>query len=249
MLQRLTGILLLLAPLPAAATTVIDTDALVRFNPAAQGIVLSGIGRGMPSMAFPNPPNNRSVQSFTAGRAGRLEAIEFQIFRQSSFGPGQLFLDLIEGDYRGGARTVLGSQQFAVADLRPTTTGRDLEPLLRFDTAGFGLDLLIGSRYSVVFSIVPDGQSSMALLLVGNSLGIEEVPGVGFRPIVERSNYAGGDLASINSQGGVGAAGLNDIGFRTFVSSTVPEPDSWAMLIVGFGLTGAGMRRRRTRAA
>ncbi|WP_372917730.1 PEPxxWA-CTERM sorting domain-containing protein, partial [Sandarakinorhabdus sp.] len=26
----------------------------------------------------------------------------------------------------------------------------------------------------------------------------------------------------------------------------VPEPASWAMLIAGFGLTGAAMRRRRT---
>ena len=30
--------------------------------------------------------------------------------------------------------------------------------------------------------------------------------------------------------------------------STVPEPSSWAMLIAGFGLTGAAMRRRRTAA-
>lgn len=30
--------------------------------------------------------------------------------------------------------------------------------------------------------------------------------------------------------------------------STVPEPQSWAMLIAGFGLTGAAMRRRRSAA-
>jgi hypothetical protein len=28
----------------------------------------------------------------------------------------------------------------------------------------------------------------------------------------------------------------------------VPEPASWAMLIAGFGLTGAAMRRRRQQA-
>ena len=27
----------------------------------------------------------------------------------------------------------------------------------------------------------------------------------------------------------------------------VPEPQSWAMLIAGFGLTGAAMRRRRAK--
>lgn len=32
------------------------------------------------------------------------------------------------------------------------------------------------------------------------------------------------------------------------VASVVPEPSNWAMLIAGFGLTGAAMRRRRYRA-
>ena len=35
-------------------------------------------------------------------------------------------------------------------------------------------------------------------------------------------------------------------GFTVGVSSVVPEPASWAMLIGGFGLTGAAMRRRRS---
>jgi hypothetical protein len=185
------------------------------------------------------------VQSFTAARAGRLAAIEFQVFRPTNFGPGQLVLELIEGDFRAGGNLIRGSREFAVSTLRTTASGRELEPLLRFDTAEFGLDVDIGSRFSVLFTVVPEGQSSMVQLLVGNSLGIEEIPGVGFRPIVERSNYAGGDLATINSQGGVAPAGLNDIGFRTFVSTSVPEPESWAMLIAGLGLCGAALRRKR----
>ena len=34
-----------------------------------------------------------------------------------------------------------------------------------------------------------------------------------------------------------------------FMASAIPEPASWAMLIAGFGLTGAAMRRRRVTAA
>lgn len=33
--------------------------------------------------------------------------------------------------------------------------------------------------------------------------------------------------------------------FATFSETAVPEPASWAMMVLGFGLTGAAMRRRR----
>jgi hypothetical protein len=36
---------------------------------------------------------------------------------------------------------------------------------------------------------------------------------------------------------------------QILVGSTVPEPASWAMLIAGFGLTGAALRRRRASVA
>ena len=36
---------------------------------------------------------------------------------------------------------------------------------------------------------------------------------------------------------------------QSFIAGAIPEPASWAMLIAGFGLTGASMRRRRAVAA
>lgn len=36
---------------------------------------------------------------------------------------------------------------------------------------------------------------------------------------------------------------------RDFIAGAIPEPSSWALLIAGFGLTGATMRRRRAVAA
>jgi hypothetical protein len=36
---------------------------------------------------------------------------------------------------------------------------------------------------------------------------------------------------------------------RSAATAPVPEPETWAMMIAGFGLTGAAMRRRRTRIA
>ena len=36
---------------------------------------------------------------------------------------------------------------------------------------------------------------------------------------------------------------IYDRGFRTYVDA-VPEPAVWSLMIAGFGLVGAGMRRR-----
>lgn len=36
---------------------------------------------------------------------------------------------------------------------------------------------------------------------------------------------------------------------KSFIAGAIPEPSSWALLIAGFGLTGASMRRRRAVAA
>ncbi len=79
--------------------------------------------------------------------------------------------------------------------------------------------------------------------------------------------FIDGKLASINSYGLTFGPNFGDFGgglnagwgefsgyvpvyiHTDFIASTaVPEPASWAMLIAGFGLTGATMRRRRTRA-
>jgi hypothetical protein len=39
---------------------------------------------------------------------------------------------------------------------------------------------------------------------------------------------------------------LDEGRFKIGVSSAIPEPANWAMMIAGFGLVGAAMRRRRT---
>jgi Trypsin len=76
--------------------------------------------------------------------------------------------------------------------------------------------------------------------------------------------FVDGKLASINSYGLTFGANFGDFGgglnsgwgeysgyvpvyiHTDFIASTaLPEPASWAMLIIGFGLTGATMRRRR----
>ncbi len=100
--------------------------------------------------------------------------------------------------------------------------------------AGFGCDLGLGARE------------------VGIAGGDSGGPG-----------FIDGKLASINSYGLTFGAPFGDFGgglnagwgefsgyvpifiHADFIRGVVPEPSSWAMLIAGFGLTGAAMRRRR----
>ena len=56
----------------------------------------------------------------------------------------------------------------------------------------------------------------------------------------------GSSFASLNARL-LGYAPLYQNGW--VVISSVPEPGTWALLITGFGLTGAAMRRRRSAAA
>ena len=65
-----------------------------------------------------------------------------------------------------------------------------------------------------------------------------------FMGVVSTSNNIGSVVFSRNSDNSGDILGIDDIVSGTF-GATVPEPGSWAMLIAGFGLTGAAMRRRR----
>ncbi len=51
-------------------------------------------------------------------------------------------------------------------------------------------------------------------------------------------------ISSDCSGGGALGSGRTDFGSGGFADNTVPEPESWAMLIAGFGMIGARMRRR-----
>ncbi len=69
----------------------------------------------------------------------------------------------------------------------------------------------------------------------GNAIGYDNsvflAAGQTFGFIVENNGFYGNDSTGLNF---------------TLIGAGVPEPAGWAMLIAGFGLTGAAMRRRRT---
>jgi hypothetical protein len=51
-------------------------------------------------------------------------------------------------------------------------------------------------------------------------------------------------ISFVNNTGGPDSAALLDDVSLELVAAPVPEPASWALLIVGFGLVGAGLRRK-----
>jgi len=59
-----------------------------------------------------------------------------------------------------------------------------------------------------------------------------------------------GPITSITVNNQVGGSQVFDVtAFSIGSAAAIPEPQSWALLIAGFGLTGAAMRRRRAAVA
>lgn len=80
-----------------------------------------------------------------------------------------------------------------------------------------------------------------------NPSGQFEFGSVGNVPLVT----SGLNTLTVNGNAGTAALGANASfsGVLSFApGSAVPEPATWAMMLVGFGAVGVGMRRRRTTA-
>lgn len=98
---------------------------------------------------------------------------------------------------------------------------------------------------------VPDGAQNGNLITVG---GFDD-PFSPFLPSYA-NDHERYDIAPFISQGAtsinvqtVNPSGDDNIFLATFlVSSAVPEPSSWAMILVGFGVAGMGLRRSRAKA-
>jgi hypothetical protein len=68
------------------------------------------------------------------------------------------------------------------------------------------------------------------------------------RPTWEwNSAYTSGPLIFLFGNGGRGVVAVDDVTFdvRGISAAAVPEPSTWAMLILGFGAVGGALRRRR----
>ena len=67
-----------------------------------------------------------------------------------------------------------------------------------------------------------------------------------FRNLLNQALLASNTLIVSGTAGNATGADATFAGTLSFGSSAVPEPATWAMMLVGFGAVGFGMRRRRS---
>jgi hypothetical protein len=132
---------------------------------------------------------------------------------------------------------------------QPTLTGSvTVDDTLSGNAAFVGLDYKTGTRTWTLGDIISggfgnDGVSYDALGVVNNIT--LEMGALGNETYVISNNTAGINfpLAGVDKSGaGIACNGCVSI---TSVSNGVPEPATWAMMLVGFGGLGAVMRSRR----
>lgn len=129
-------------------------------------------------------------------------------------------------------------------------------------TNTFTLPTSINSRTPQWFDIavpslgVTNGQRYSLVLQTGSSFRNALVVGPDFNPSTGQfaggDAYAGGRLLSTGATYAncTGANNNCDANFRVtgnLVAAAVPEPTTWAMLILGFGVVGGALRRRTAR--
>lgn len=108
----------------------------------------------------------------------------------------------------------------------------------------FGTNSTTGGEAWAVYGSNTSGSYSGNPLLTGNTEGAHLLPGIG--------TYKYYDFVETAQAGGENFL-VTDISTTTQTVTThqggAPEPASWALMIVGFGLAGAGLRRRRSATA
>ena len=93
---------------------------------------------------------------------------------------------------------------------------------------------------------IPQTALSVQAFLIGILLGTISVAGDGVSTTAQLVNLSSlGNIDKISVTGG--AADPSGFYYDDFSFIFVPEPSTWAMMLVGFGAIGISMRRRAAR--
>ena len=176
-------------------------------------------------------------QSFTVGRAGTLSNIRVPVFNFGAPAYELTFylvpISLSDFPLQSNARTV----SFNSADIPSLGVGQDISDIngwLNIDYSSFNISVQPGDQFGLVFNgptpfVDPGPDGTVAWLLSLNNFGAEHM-----------LNFSSG-IRDYSNQGGFFP--YDSAGIATYVSG-VPEPDTWIMMILGFGIAGLALRKR-----
>lgn len=152
---------------------------------------------------------------------------------------------LIQGEYEGSGVTFSGATILKAPDYNfdafPAHSGTTVvyngDGDIRLFFSAFTFDLSAYATTSTPLILTVFGLDGVQL---GSSI---LAPNLGTTALI---SYQGQGIASaLFSTGEVGNFTLDDISFGGSTVSAAPEPATWAMMILGFGLAGVAIRRGR----
>ena len=238
-LAKLVAMLALASPIAAQAQAQIDVDNLIVGTPSQGRMVSTAFAGGM-------------MQTWTAGISGRLTQIDMftMAYYNGSPAPDASERAVLEIYDAGSFGTTPLPQDIATATLLGTASlpmngrpnGSQVSAVQSFLLSSLNIDVQQNQRLAFRMLAACSPCNSNASLWV-NWTFLEGAP------FINSNNYAGGEhFNPVGAPGLYGQTGA-DLNFRTHVDPSaggaIPEPASWALLIAGFGFTGAMARRRR----
>ena len=225
MMNRVAAAATLLMAVPAAADVVFSTAHEGRSGNCSFNTICG---------PFTGSPGAFAGQKFTLGQATSLTAASFTAVdftndpqAVTSVNWQLLFVDLDTG--LPGALITSGNSALALRALNANQTGTVSGSYYDFHYSLPGTALAAGDYYLAFQAVVTVGD----VYLSGAAA-----------PATGAATFGrGGDPVWIAGYYNRNAVAISLSGDP--IAGAVPEPASWAMLIAGFGLTGAAMRRRR----
>ena len=226
----------------ANAAAVVDADNLLL--PSHPLHTMSGFGAS--SLIIPETNTRRTtpgLQTWTVGTTGRLDRIELYTSTSSSHSlDGITFTEedfVVTLTVFGGSlltdpdAPALGSVTRMSSELSGTAGVR------AFDFSAFGINAQAGDVLTWRMAVEACPEVFYCTNIWSNYSD--------FFDEGTTNGYAGGALLFKDS-GGAYFDGGYDANFRTWMSA-VPEPATWAMMIIGFGAAGSMVRTSRRRSA
>jgi len=190
-----------------------------------------------------------AMQTWTVGRTGRLQRLDlfgetngFRETQDGAFADSHVDADYFERfDFNvtltilsGGSVDLPGSIELGSVTRRASEVA--FHGVSSFDLGALEIDAVAGQVLTFAMSVDPCADLPFC---TNGWVNIFRFQSGG-----DTSGYAGGSSSLLGSRSGLTLFPEYDMNFRTWVSA-VPEPATWALMILGFGLVGGAIRVSR----